>query len=179
MELREQLDQAIGDGPPLPPPEERLAAGRAAARRRRTRVAAGAVAAVVAVVLPLAGLGWSRDSGPGHVGPATSPSGTTESSPPTTDPTTGDAGARAIRVKVVDGVPELVGHPAGVAIGPVVRGAGRAFGLEVRLRGERSFVLLVRDDPGWQLRRLVTAEPGDDLATWLRAHGWLPTGESS
>jgi hypothetical protein len=182
MDLREQLDQAIGDGPPLPTPEQRLAAGRAAARRRRTGVAVCGVAAVVAVVLPLAGLGWSRSSGPDQLGPATAPSRATDSPPPTepTDaPDIGDSGARALQVEVVDGVPDLVGHPAGVTIGPVVRGGERAFGLEVRLARERSFVLLLQDAPGWQIRRIDTAAPGDDLASWLRDRGWLPTGESS
>jgi DNA-directed RNA polymerase specialized sigma24 family protein len=51
LDLREQLDEAIGHGPPLPPPERRLAAGRGAVRRRRMLVAAGAATAVAAVVL--------------------------------------------------------------------------------------------------------------------------------
>jgi hypothetical protein len=54
MNLQQELERAIGEGPALPLPGERLAAGRRALRRRRAGVAAAAAAAVVAVVVPVA-----------------------------------------------------------------------------------------------------------------------------
>lgn len=54
MNLIEELDAAIGDGPPLPQPATRLRAGQRALRRRR---AAGAAAAL-AVVCVLGGGAW-------------------------------------------------------------------------------------------------------------------------
>ena len=82
---------------------------------------------------------------------------------------------------VVDGVPQLAsGPPGSLVIGPVVRGDERAYGLEVRLEGERSFVLLLQaDDDGWLVNRVDTAEPGSgprDLAASIRL---APDGEGS
>jgi hypothetical protein len=179
MDLRERIDQATGHGPPLPSAERRLVAGRAALHRRRTRIATGAVGAVLVVVVPVAAWAWSPTSAPGHAGSATSPSGQATSSQPVDTPTTGGEGDTEFTVVVVDGVPQLAGQPAGLTIGPVVRGTESAFGLETRIEGERSFVLLLRGHHSWLVRRLVTAERGDDLASWLRAQGWLPTGEAS
>jgi hypothetical protein len=55
MDLREQLEREIGDGPPLPPPETRLRAGRRALRRRRALVvvAAAGAAALIGAGAPL------------------------------------------------------------------------------------------------------------------------------
>ncbi len=179
MDLRERIDQAMDPGPPLPPPERRLAAGRAALHGRRTRIATGAVGAVLVVVLPVVAWAWSPTSAPDHAGSATSPSEPATSSQPVDTPTTGGEGDPEFPVVVVDGVPQLAGQPIGLTIGPVVRGTERAFGLETRIEGERSFVLLLRGHHSWLVHRLVTAERGEDLASWLRARGWLPTGEAS
>ena len=70
MDLREELEGAIGDGPPLPAPEVRLAAGRAALRRRRAVLAAGTVGAVVALVLPVAVLAGGTSTSGREVPPA-------------------------------------------------------------------------------------------------------------
>lgn len=180
MDIREQLDQAIGHGPPLPPPEQRLAAGRAAVRRRRIRMAAGAAAVLVAVALPVVTMHGSPTSAPALVGTSsTSPTPSADASQPVDGPTTGETAGPALEVVLVDGVPQLADHPAGFTIGPVVRAGERAFGLETRVGGQRSFVLLLQDGDGWQVNQLVTAGRGDDLASWLRAEGWLPTGEGS
>jgi len=63
MDLREELEGAIGDGPPLPAPEVRLAAGRAALRRRRAGVGAGAVVLVVTLASFTLGMGDVRSPG--------------------------------------------------------------------------------------------------------------------
>lgn len=175
MDLRERLDQAIDDGPPLPPPERRLEAGRAAVRRRHVRATVGATSALVGVAVTMAMLVGSPGSSPAELRPAASASPTAQVSVPD-DEAAGRA--RKFRIVVIDGVPQVAGQPAGLSIGPVVRGDERAFGLDTEVLGERSFVLVVRSGDGWQLRRLVAAHPGQDLATWLRGHGWLPTGES-
>ncbi len=180
MDIREQLDQAIGHGPPLPPPEQRLAAGRTAVRHRHIRMAAGAAAVLGAAVLPIATMHGSLTSVPAVVGTSsTSPTRSADASQPIDGRTTGEAGGPTLEVVVVDGVPQLADHPPGLTIGPVVRSGESAFGLETRVEGERSFVLLLQGAAGWQVNQLVTAEPGDDLASWLRTEGWLPTGEGS
>lgn len=186
MDLREQLDQAIGHGPALPPPEQRLAAGRAAVRRRRTLVALGAAAAVVAVVVPVAALGGTQSGSPRDLGPVTTPS-VIPSSPPAANPTTpGDARPSRdpdpepdeFEVQVIDGVPQLASDFSSVVIGPMVRGSDRAYGLQIERDGERLFVLLLETDAGgWRYDRHVVAEGDDDIVTWLRHDGWLPTGE--
>lgn len=179
MELREQLDRAIGHGPPLPSPEQRVSAGRAAVRRRRARVTSGAVVAVIAAVLSIAAVDWSPTPTSAPLGTATSPSAPAEPSPSPSVPTSEGPAGSPLAIVVVDGVPQLAEQPAGLTIGPVVREGERAFGIESRLDGTRSFVLVVPVGDGWQVRRLVAADPGADLASWLRARGWLPTGESS
>ena len=180
MDIREQLDQAIGHGPPLPPPEQRLAAGRTAVRHRRIRRATGAAAVLVAAALPIAVMHGSPTSVPALVGTtSTSPTPSANASQPIDGRTTGEAAGPTLEVVVIDGVPQLADHPPGLTIGPVVRSGESGFGLETRVEGERSFVLLLRDADGWQVNQLVTAERGDDLASWLRAEGWLPTGEGS
>jgi hypothetical protein len=78
MDLREQLEEAIGPAPPLPPPAERVAAGRAALRRRRLTVGAGALVAAAALVAPFAVGGASGTRG---VDPA--PAVTRPTDPPT------------------------------------------------------------------------------------------------
>lgn len=55
MDLRDQLDRAIPEGPALPDPATRLATGRAALRRRRrATVGAGAAAVLLVAVGPFA-----------------------------------------------------------------------------------------------------------------------------
>ena len=183
MDLQEQLDRAIGHGPPLPAPEERLLAGRIAARRRRSRMVAGSVLGAVAVALPVAlslSLAGTSDSQPAPAGPSTVSDAT-----PGDDDANGTSDGVALpateglNVVVVDGVPELSGHPSNMSIGPVVRESETAFGLQVRLHGKRSFVLMRwSEQAGWHVQRTVKAEPGEDLVTWLRGNGWLPTGEN-
>jgi hypothetical protein len=295
MDLRDELEQAIGHGPALPAPEERLRAGRAAVRRRRLAVGVGALAVTTALLAPFAASGGSGSRGVDPAPPVSRPSGPPDVPPnleagrvepepdhrtytaqtypwrgdtvaaidfggdeplirpgatvldrrddlfpgsgshsvalvvrfeeqrywvamdwteaggtigqdeaggafdgfdefvadfvsggPTTQgpPVGPEAGAdRELEVVVVDGVPQLASEFSSVIIGPVVRGSEpyvgpRAYGLQVRLEGERSFVLLLQaEDGGWRVHRLVTAEPRQDLATWLRGAGWLPTGE--
>jgi hypothetical protein len=109
-------------------------------RGRRGRRLRGAAATVPLYVL-VAGIPTTQSR---EVVSATAPS-TSPSS--TTGPGSSQAeGAPGLAVVVRDGVPQLVDHAAGVIIGPVVRDADRAYGLEVRSAGERSFVLLLRGD---------------------------------
>src|SRR3954471_6858295 len=114
MDLQEQLDRAIGQGPPLPPPERRLEAGRAAVRRRRTRAATAVVAVAVTVMASATALTLSRPTAHDAVGPAVSPSSATRSPRPSDGSEPG--AVEDVRVVVVDGVPELVGHPARATI---------------------------------------------------------------
>jgi hypothetical protein len=293
MDLRDELEQAIGHGPALPPPEVRLRAGQAALRRRRLAVGAGVLAVASALVAPFAASGgigsrgvdpaspisrptappdvplnleadgvtpepdrrrytahtypWRRDTvaaidfggdeplirpganvidrrddlfpgsdshsvalvirfegqrywvamdwteGGGTIGQDVAGevfdsfdefvSDFVTGGPTTQGPPVGpdEEADQELEVTVVDGVPQLAsGPPGSLVIGPVVRDRDRAYGLQVRLEGKRSFVLLLHaEDDGWRVHRLVTAAPGEDLATWLRAAGWLPTGEAS
>lgn len=50
MNLAEELDRSIGEGPALPPPQDLLPSGRRALARRRISVGAAAAAVVVVVV---------------------------------------------------------------------------------------------------------------------------------
>jgi hypothetical protein len=75
MNLQQELERAIGEGPALPLPQERLAAGRRALRRRRAWVAAGTAAAVAAVVLPVAVVVGDLAPTGREVPPAAPPSG--------------------------------------------------------------------------------------------------------
>ena len=76
----------------------------------------------------------------------------------------------------IDGMPQVAG--AGMAIGPVVRDDQRAFGFEVESGEGLQFVLLQRvSGDSWRVERIEAAASGDDLASWLRGLGWLPTGE--
>ncbi len=293
MDLRDELEHAIGHGPALPLPEERLRAGRAALRRRRLAVGVGALAVASALVAPFAASGGIGSQGVDPASPGSGPTAPSDVPPNleagrlTPDPdrpaytaqtypwrrdtvaaidfggteplirpgatvlqrrddlfpgsdshstalvirfegqrywvamdwteaggTIGqdEAGAtfdafdefvadfvtggpttqgppvgpgvdpdEELEVVVVDGVPQLAsGPPGSLVIGPVVRADERAYGLEVRLEGERSFVLLLRaEGGGWRVHRVVTPAPDEDLATWLRDAGWLPTGEAS
>lgn len=80
MDLREELDRSIGEGPPLPPPQLRLAAGRSALRRRRVVVGAAAAATALALVLPVSlTVGRLADRG-AEIQPATP--GVTDTSSP-------------------------------------------------------------------------------------------------
>lgn len=84
MDLQQELERAIGDGPALPSAGERLAAGRRRLRRRRAGVAAAAAAAVVAVVVPVAALaGGALTSG---VDPLGTPSATQDAVPGVEEP---------------------------------------------------------------------------------------------
>jgi hypothetical protein len=190
MDLREQLEQAIGHGPPLPAPEARLAEGRSAVRRQRTLVAVGAAAVAAAVVVPVMALGGAPTSAPRDLGPAASSSAQASDEPtvevrddPAPGPDLADDGTvpeTDLETGAVLTIAELIGYPADVIIGPVVRDGERAFGLELVLEGDRSFALLrPTEDGDWRVHRLVTARPGEELATWLRGDGWLPTGEGS
>lgn len=87
-------------------------------------------------------------------------------------------GSDSLALEVVDGFPEVAG--AGTSIGPVLREGERGYGYEVDVTGTPSFVLIVTgDNDAWRVLRLDPVGPGEDLATWLRAAGWLPTGEEA
>jgi hypothetical protein len=184
MSLQEQLDRAIGEGPELPSAPERLVAARGVARRRRSMVAgtaaAAALAAAAVMMSPYEDASDAR-SPYGDVGPAATP----EPAEPDVGAMRGSDGVdrvdeSGLRVEVVDGLPELAGYPARLTIGPVMRSAQEGFGLDVQIDGNPSFVLLVRtDERAWRIHRVTTVPKGENLATWLRDDGWLPTGEPS
>ncbi len=180
MDLQQELERDLGHGPALPSPQERLVAGRAALRRRRMSVGAGAVAVLVAIAAPFALSGGGANQGT-ELPPAAPPSSAQTPVAPTPEPTARPSEDEdPLEVVVVDGVPQMESDLASIVIGPVVRDAERAYGLEIRRDGVRSFVLLLpTPDGGWRVHRLVAAEPGEDLVTWLRDAGWLPTGEEA
>jgi len=90
MDLSEELDRAIGDGPPLPPPESLLPHGRRALARRRAAVTAGALAVVAVVAAGAAGATALREDPAAGPAPAARPTvagdGPTTPSAPTADP---------------------------------------------------------------------------------------------
>jgi len=184
VSLQEQLDRAIGQGPELPSASERLATARSVARRRRSlTVGAATAVALAAVAVATSTLQEASDVRSPYVDVA--PAATPEPAKQGVDAMRGSdgvdrVGSSGLEVVVVDGSPELAGHPARLAIGPVVRSTQEGFGLDVEIDGNRSFVLLVHaDEHGWRIHRITAVPKGENLATWLRDDGWLPTGEPS
>ena len=84
-------------------------------------------------------------------------------------------------VVVVDGVPQLAGEPIGLTIGPSSVAPSAPSGWRPASRASAPwYYLLLRGHHSWLVHRLVTAERGEDLASWLRTwKSWLPTGEAS
>ncbi|MDN5894930.1 MAG: hypothetical protein L0H93_13005 [Nocardioides sp.] len=151
MELKDNIAESFGDGPPQPPIDDHVAAGRRALRRRR----ATAGVATLAVAGLIGGTSWLATSGPGDDSGADDQTvATAPSASQSTDP-----GATATPADYVPTKRDFLGEPALLHRGETYLAKGwrevvridnpmeydatnASVGLEVRMGGQHKFVLV-------------------------------------
>jgi hypothetical protein len=177
MDLREELDRAIGHGPGLPPPAQRLVAGRAALRRRRIAMAAGTAVAVVAVVVPAAVLTGGTPTSGRDLAPVAPPGSTGPVDPSPAPEVLAERMGEAVtehqwqgsgvvaEVDIFTG--DLVIRPGAVVterVDDLYPGkASESVALDVRWRGERHWVALEWEESGASTG--TYGSPGDGFYT--------------
>ncbi|MFC6287336.1 hypothetical protein ACFP3Q_08195 [Nocardioides sp. GCM10027113] len=170
LDLHDELERAIGHGPPLVPAEQRLVAGRRALRRRRAAAALAAVGIVAAL-----GVGWSAaGSDPQHRSApiAVDPSPTTPEASDWEDGTL---------VRYVDGELEIregvvvhdrVDNPYGYAA------PRKSVALDLTWQGQRHWLIggVERDGNSFGYQSTVPGGESTDFRTYVAEQAYLMTG---